>query len=60
MPQRLDNRVPLVEVIMKGVSYLFESKFLFKPGVDHLVNLVITNNPEQVKIEVGGEVENWQ
>ena len=60
VPQRLDNRVPLVEVIMKGVSYLFESKFLFKPGVDHLVNLVITNNPEQVKIEVGGEVENWQ
>ena len=60
VPQRLDNRVPLVEVVMKGVSYLFESKFLFKPGVDHLVNLVITDNPEQVKIEVGGEVENWQ
>ena len=60
VPQRLDNRVPLVEVIMTGVSYLFESKFLFKPGVDHLVNLVITDNPEKVKIEVGGEVENWQ
>ena len=60
VPQRLDNRVPLVEVIMKGVSYLFESKFLFKPGVDHLVNLVITDNPEKVKIEVGGEVEIWQ
>ena len=60
VPQRLDNRVPLVEVVMKGVSYLFESRFLFKPGVNHLVNLVITNNPDQVKIEVGGEVENWQ
>ena len=45
---------------MKRVSYLFESKFLFKPGVDHLVTLVITNNTEQEKIEVGGEVENWQ
>ena len=60
VPQRLDNRVPLVEVIMKGVSFLFESTFLFKPGVDHLVNLVITDNPEKVKIEVGGEVEIWQ
>lgn len=60
VPQRLDNRVPLVEVIMKGVSFLFESKFRFKPGVDHLVNLVITDNPEKVKIEVGGEVEIWQ
>lgn len=60
VPQRIASRVPLVEVVMKGVSYLFESKFLFKPGVNHLVNLVITDNPEQVKIEVGGEVENWQ
>lgn len=60
VPQRLDNRVPLVEVVMKGVSYLFESKFLFKPGVDHLVNLVIDDNPDNVKIEIGGEIENWQ
>ena len=45
---------------MKGVSYLFESKFVFKPGVEHLVNLVITDNPDKVKIEIGGEIENWQ
>ena len=60
MPQRIDNRQPLVEVVMKGVSYLFESKFVFKPGVEHLVNLVITDNPDKVKIEIGGEIENWQ
>jgi len=60
VPQRLDNRVPFVEVIMKGVSYLFESKFLFKSGVNHLVNLVIDDNPENVKIDIGGEIENWQ
>lgn len=60
VPQRIDNRQPLVEVVMKGVSYLFESKFVFKPGVEHLVNLVITDNPDKVKIEIGGEVENWK
>ena len=60
VPQRIDNRQPLVEVVMKGVSYLFESKFVFKPGVEHLVNLVITDNPDKVKIEIGGEIENWQ
>lgn len=59
VPQRLDNRQPLVEVIMKGVSYLYESKFVFKPGVQHSVQLVITKNPEQVKIEIGGELEKW-
>lgn len=60
VPQRIDNRQPLVEVVMKGVSYLFESKFVFKPGVEHLVNLVITDNPDKIKIEIGGEVENWK
>lgn len=59
VPQRLDNRQPLVEVIMKGVSYLYESKFVFKPGIQHTVQLVISKNPEQIKIEIGGELEDW-
>ena len=59
VPQRLDNRQPLVEVIMKGVSYLYESKFVFKPGIQHSVQLVVSKNPEQIKIEIGGELENW-
>ncbi len=59
VPQRLENRVPLIEIEMNGVSFLYESKFLFKPGIHHIVNLVIDKNPEQVKIEVGGEITNW-
>lgn len=59
VPQRLDNRQPLVEVIMKGVSYLYESKFVFKAGIQHSVQLVVSKNPEQIKIDIGGEVENW-
>ena len=59
VPQRLENRVPLIEVVMNGVSFLYESKFLFKPGVHHIVNLVVDKNPEQVKIEIGGEITNW-
>ncbi|MDO4163564.1 MAG: fimbrillin family protein [Bacteroides sp.] len=59
VPQRLDNRQPLVEVIMKGVSYLYESKFQFKQGIQHSLQLAVSKNPEQVKIEIGGEVENW-
>lgn len=59
VPQRLVNRVPLVEIVMNDVSFLYESKFVFKPGVHHIVNLVVDKNPEQVKIEVGGEITNW-
>ena len=60
VPQRVENRMPLIEVIMKGVSYIFESTFQFKPGTEHLVNLVISDNPDKVKIEIGGEIQDWQ
>lgn len=59
VPQRLQNRVPLIEVVMNGVSYLYESKFVFKPGIHSTVDLVIDKNPEQLKIEIGGEIINW-
>ena len=60
VPQRIDNRQPFIEVVMKGVSYLYESKFQFKPGTEHLVNLIISNNPDQVKINIGGEIKDWK
>lgn len=60
VPQRIDNRQPFIEVVMRGVSYLYESKFLFKPGTEHLVNLVISENPDQVSIKIGSEIQNWQ
>ena len=59
VPQRLENRMPLIEVEMNGVSFLYESRFIFKPGIHHIVNLVIDKNPEQVKIEIGGEITDW-
>ena len=59
VPQRIDNSKPLVEVVMKGVAYLVESRFVFKPGIQHTITVVISKNPEQVKIEIGGEIEDW-
>ena len=61
VPQRLDNRLPLIEVLSHGVSYLVESKFIFRSGTQHTVNLTLNNNPDKVKIEIGGEIENgWK
>lgn len=60
VPQRIINKRPLVEVVMKGVSYLMESTFVFKPGIQHTISLIISKNPDQVKIEIGGEIENWE
>lgn len=59
VPQRISTRVPFIELIMDGVSYLYESSFLFKQGVQHNVTLVVSKNPNQIKIEIGGEIEGW-
>lgn len=59
VPQRLLNRLPLLEVVTEGVSYLMESTFVFKQGICHNVTLILSKNPEQVKIEIGGEIEDW-
>lgn len=56
VPQRLDTRRPLVEVLANGVSYLIESSFVFKAGTQHVMTVTLSNNPDQVKIEIGGEI----
>ena len=48
-----------VEVVADGVSFLVESTFVFKSGMSHTINVILANNPNQVKIEVGGEIIDW-
>ena len=61
VPQMLTNKKPLIEVVFKDVSYMIESKFHFKSGTHHILNLTLNSNPDKVKIEVGGEIEsNWE
>lgn len=57
VPQRVDTKRPLIEVQTEGVSYLIESSFVFKAGTRHTINIILNNNPDRVKIEIGGEIE---
>ena len=52
--------MPLLEVISDGVSYLYESKFIFKQGVQHNVQLALSQNPDDLKINIGGEIVDWE
>lgn len=58
VPQMLTNKKPLIEIVFKDVSYMVESKFQFKAGTHHVLNITVNNNPDKVKIEIGGEIEN--
>ena len=59
VPQNITTRRPLVEVIAGGVSYLMEGKISLKPGMRHTITVTLDKNPEQTKIDIGGEIINW-
>lgn len=59
VPQKFLTTVPLVEIIVNGVSYLYSSKFIFESGKRHTLNLTLTSNPDKVIINIGGGINNW-
>ncbi len=59
VPQNITRRQPLVEVLSGNVSYLFEGRMSFKPGMQHTINITLKNDPDKSKIDIGGEVTDW-
>ncbi len=59
VPQRVETRRPFIEFIANGVSFLYEDTFHFKAGKQHTLNLTINANPDQVRVEIGGDIEDW-
>ena len=59
VPQKILNQIPLVEVIVKDVSYLLSSKFIFGSGMRHSLDIVLSDNPDKVLISIGGGVIDW-
>ena len=60
IPQRIESHRPLIEIISNGVSYMVESSFIFRSGVQHTITVTLDNNPERVKVEIGGEITDWK
>lgn len=59
VPQNIEYRRPLVEIVSGGVSYLMEGKLSFKQGYSHTLVVTLAKNPEQTKIEIGGSIGGW-
>ena len=59
VPQNITSRRPLVEVVTGGVSYLMEGKISLKQGMRHTITVTLDKSPEQMKIEIGGEIVGW-
>lgn len=59
VPQSITSRRPLVEVVIGGVSYLMEGKISYKQGYRHTVVVTLDQDPEKIKINLGGQIDNW-
>lgn len=59
IPQRLASRAPLFEMVANGVSYLVEGSFNFKPGINYTFSVTLNTSTESIRIEIGGEIEDW-
>lgn len=59
VPQKISYRLPLLEIVSQGISFLVEDTFNFKPGFQHTINITINTSPEQIIIDIGGTVEGW-
>lgn len=60
VPQSITSRRPLVEVVTSGVSYMLEGKITLKQGYKSTITVTLSKNPEQVAIEIGGGIDNWE
>lgn len=59
VPQRIERKQPLIEVLTDGVSYLLETRFVFKAGVQHCAIVTLNSDPAKVKIDIGGDIGGW-
>ena len=59
IPQRISSRSPLFEMVANGVSYLVEGTFNFKPGINYTFSVTLNTSTESIRIEIGGEIEDW-
>lgn len=59
VPQRQQNKMPMIEVVSNNVSYLVESVFVYKPGKLQTFNVTLDSDPGKVAIEIGGEIIGW-
>lgn len=61
IPQRVTSRRPFIELIAGNISYLVEDTFYFKAGKCHTISLTINSSPDQLKVEIGGDVDDgWE
>lgn len=60
VPQSITERLPFVEIIMGDVAYMTEDLLSYRPSVQYSVEITLNSSPDKIKVEIGGEVTDWE
>lgn len=60
IPQSIHSRLPFVEIEMNGISYMTYDLFSYLPGVQYSVSITLNSSPEQIEVEIGGNLGDWK
>lgn len=60
IPQSIHSRLPFVEIEMNGISYMTYDLFSYLPGVQYSVSITLNSSPEQIEVEIGGKITDWE
>lgn len=60
IPQSIQSRLPFVEIEMNGIAYMTYDLFSYLPGVQYSVAITLNSSPEQIEIEIGSEIKDWE
>ena len=60
VPQSVLEYSPFVEVVIGSIAYMTEEIITYHAGVQYTVSITLDKSPDQIQVELGGIVEDWQ
>jgi hypothetical protein len=60
VPQSVLEYSPFVEIVIGSIAYMTEEIITYYAGVQYTVSITLDKSPDQIQVELGGTVEDWE
>lgn len=59
VPQSILEYSPFVEIVIGSIAYMTDEVITYYAGVQYTVSITLDKSPDQIQVELGGIVEDW-
>lgn len=60
VPQSVLEYSPFVEIVIGSIAYMTEEIITYYAGVQYTVSITLDKSPDQIQVELGGTIEDWE